>query len=250
MANIQVAVINASTVLSDEQVDNAVPALQRQVHEHFAPIWGIDADLTFVQKGAEPASKSWWLSVLDNSDQAGALGYHDLTPQGMPLGKVFAGTDLQYGMQWTVTASHELLEMLADPDINLTAFNQTSETAGTLYAYEVCAACEDDSLGYDIDGTLVSDFVYPTWFEFFWTEGATQFDYQNKITRPLELLKGGYIGAFDIASGGGWHQITADLEQGAAYRARPPVGSRRERRRTPRPHWQPSSADAAKARTS
>lgn len=245
MASIQVAVINASSVLSDEQVQNAVPALQRQVHDHFAPVWGIDADLTFVPTGSQPAKNSWWLSVLDNSDQAGALGYHDLTPQGLPLGKVFAGTDLQYGLEWTVTASHELLEMLADPDINLTAFNQTSDTAGTLYAYEVCDACEDDSQGYKIDDTLVSDFVYPSWFEFFWKAGATQFDYMKKITKPLELLEGGYIGAFDIASGGGWHQITAQAEQGVSYRARPPVGSRRERRRTPRHLWQPSTVDPA-----
>ena len=236
MATIRVAVINASTVVSDQEAQPVVAALQRQVHEHFAPVWGIDADLTFVPSGGEPAAGAWWLAVLDNSDQAGALGYHDLTNEGMPLGKVFAGTDLQYGLQWSVTASHELLEMLADPDINLTAFNQTSNTAGTLYAYEVCDACEDDSDGYEIDNVLVSDFVYPTWFEFFWARGATQFDYQNRISEPLELLPGGYIGAFDVGSGSGWHQITAEKAT-LAYRMRPPVGSRRERRRTPRDKW-------------
>jgi hypothetical protein len=46
MANIQVAVINTSTVLTDDQVQAAVPALQIQVHRDFAPVWGIDADLT------------------------------------------------------------------------------------------------------------------------------------------------------------------------------------------------------------
>lgn len=60
----------------------------------------------------------------------------------MPLGKVFAGTDLKYGYTWSVTASHELLEMLADPNINLTVLLQNSETAGTLYAYEVCDAAK------------------------------------------------------------------------------------------------------------
>lgn len=236
MANIKIAVIHASTVLTDDQVKSAVPALQTQVHRDFAPAWGIDADLTFVPKGSKPAPGSWWLAILDNSDQAGALGYHDLTKEGLPLGKVFAGSDLQFGYEWTVTASHELLEMLADPDINLTVFVESDAKTGILYAYEVCDACEADKFGYKINATLVSDFVYPAWFESFRKKGSTQFDYGKDIKKPFELLPGGYIGVFDVKSGSGWHQITA--ERGPyRYEMRPRVGSRRERRRTPRDQW-------------
>src|SRR5262249_45599269 len=158
------------------------------------------------------------------------------TTGGMPLGKVFAGTDMKFGSSWTVTASHELLEMLADPDIDLTVFVQTARTGGHLYAYEVCDACEADNLGYDINGTLVSDFVFPAWFETFRKPGSTQFDFGKHIDRPLQLLAGGYIGVFDIRSGSGWHQITAE-GQPFRYDMRPRLGSRRERRRTPREHW-------------
>ncbi len=236
MANIQVAVINASTVLKDPAVQAAIPALQAQVHRDFAPAWGIDADLTFVPQNTPPPAGAWWLVVLDNSDQAGALGYHDLTNEGLPLGKVFAGSDLQYGYKWTVTASHELLEMLGDPDIDLTVFVQLTDTTGTLYAYEVCDACEADNFGYDINGTTVSDFVYPAWFESFRQTGSTQFDYGKYINQPLELLAGGYVGVFDVGSGTGWHQKTAE---GSAFKfdMRPRVGSRRERRKTPRNQW-------------
>jgi hypothetical protein len=241
MPNIQVAVINASTVLEDAAVDAAVPALQIQVHRDFAPVWGIDADLTFVPRNAPPPAGAWWLVVLDTSDRAGALGYHDLTNEGLPLGKVFAASDLQSGQKWTVTASHELLEMLGDPNINLTVFAQPADTGGTLYAYEVCDACEADEFGYGIDGTTVSDFVYPAWFEFFRQPGSTQFDYGQQINQPLGLLWDGYIGTFDVASGTGWHQKTAE---GSAFTfaMRPPVGSRRERRRTPRNQWLPGQA--------
>ncbi|MGF6970991.1 hypothetical protein OKW43_008086 [Paraburkholderia sp. WC7.3g] len=55
MANIRVSVINASTVLTDDEVKTALPALQTQVHQHFAPTWGIDADLNFVPKNAKPS---------------------------------------------------------------------------------------------------------------------------------------------------------------------------------------------------
>lgn len=235
MPTVRIAVINASTTLSDQEVQVAVPALQKQVSRDFAPAWGIDATLSFVPTGGSPAAGSWWLTILDNSDQAGALGYHDLTPAGLPVGKVFAATDANYGLSWTVTASHELLEMLGDPDINLTAFVQPDATTGRLYAYEVCDACEDDSLGYQIDGVTVSDFVYPAWFESFRAKGSTQFDHRSRIDTPFQLLPGGYIGVFDVSAGTGWTQLTAD--KSPRYASRPHVGSRRERRRTPREQW-------------
>jgi hypothetical protein len=124
MADIRIVITNASTVLSDEEVQSVVPALQTQVHRDFGPIWGIDADLSFVPKGTQPPAGSWWLVVLDDSDQAGALGYHDVTNDGLPIGKIFAKTDMKYGANWTITLSHELLEMLGDPEINLTVFDR------------------------------------------------------------------------------------------------------------------------------
>jgi len=249
---IQISVINASTVVSDAEVQPVVDALQQQVTHDFGPLWGVDAALTFVPGNSTPPSNTWWLSILDDSDQAGALGYHDLTPEGLPLGKVFAGTDLKYGSIWSVTASHELLEMLGDPNINLTvlvqpqnvqpqnAQPQSAQTAGTLYAYELCDACEDDSFAYTISGVKVSDFVYPSWFEDFRAENSTQFDQQKRITKPFQLLTGGYIGVFDVNSGTGWHQITDEIlnkKKPTSMKQRGTVGSRRERRRIPRYQW-------------
>lgn len=233
-----IAVINASTVLTDDEVEAFVPALQKQVHRDFAPEWGLDATLSFVSNGQTPPADKWWLVMLDNSDQAGALGYHDVTSAGLPMGKVFAATDLAYNQQWTVTASHELLEMIADPQIDLTVFVQPDETTGTIYAYEVCDACEADEFGYEIDGSLVSDFVLPAWFESYRQTNSTKFDFRDQIKSPFELLPGGYIGVFDVTGGTGWHQRTAAE---AAHRQmqlpRAGVGSRRERRRTPRNQW-------------
>jgi hypothetical protein len=229
MANTKIAVFTVSTVVDDAQLQPVVAALQKQVSDDFAPAWGIDADLRFVPAGSKPKPGEWWLAVLDNSDQAGALGYHDLTQEGLPLGKVFAKTDQQYGEQWTGTASHELLEMLADPNINLTVFDESKE-GGRLYAYEVCDACEAEKFGYKIDGIPVSDFVYPSWFESFRKANSTQFDHTKKINRPFQLLSGGYIGVYDILQGSGWKQLTAERVN---FRARPPVGSRRERRTVP-----------------
>lgn len=249
MADIKISVINASTVLSDAQVQAVVPALQTQVHRDFAPVWGVDADLTFIPKGTQPPAGSWWLTVFDDSDQPGALGYHDVTNEGLPLGKVFAGTDIKYGGNWVVTTSHELLEMLADPEINLTVFDQPNDTTGILYAYEVCDACEDDKFGYNIDGMTVSDFVYPAWFESTLKIGSLQLDYGKMIKKPFDLLTGGYIGMFDVVNGGGWKQKFAEgmpYRYATGSRVRPRIGSRRERRSIPRNQWQKSNVKFAK----
>jgi len=241
MADIQVAVINASKAVGDDEVATAVAAFAKQVHDDFAPIWGVGADVTAVPKAKRPPDGAWWLVVLDDSDQAGALGYHDVTKDGLPMGKVFAGSDKKFGYAWTVTATHELLEMLADPDINLTVFVQADAKSGRLFAYEVCDAVEADALAYQIDGVLVSDFVHPAWFESF-RKAGTRFDQQGQVHRPFELAKGGYIGVYDVGGGGGWHQVTAEGMR-PDYASRPRVGSRRERRRTPRDQWLASTTD-------
>jgi hypothetical protein len=237
----EVAILNATTALSDAQIAPVVPALQVQLNRDFTPIWHISANLTYVPKGQTPKAGSWVLSVLDNSDQAGALGYHDITSTGLPLGKAFAATDLQYGLSWSVTISHELMEMLVDPWINLTVFNQTGNTAGALYSYEVCDACEDDSFAYEIDNIQVSDFVTPAWFEGWRQPKSTTFDFKGHITQPFQLINGGYISYFDVSNGGGWQQQTDDKAP-TTLRHRAAVGSRRERRTINKSMWVPSTA--------
>jgi len=139
---------------------------------------------------------------------------------------------------WTVTASHELLEMLGDPDINLSAFVQTGNNTASLFSYEVCDPCEMDEQGYEINGVKVSDFVYPSWFEGFREPGSTQFDYKNQINAPLKLLPGGYCAVLDIPTGLGWYQINEPAGQRARTRNLvPSIGARRERRMRSRQQW-------------
>jgi hypothetical protein len=236
---INIAVVNQSTVVKDTDVATWTAALRTQVSRDFFPIWGVDAQLTALPNGQNAPAGSWALGIFDNADQAGALGYHDLTPDGLPLGKVFAKTTLDDGGVVSVTASHELLEMLGDPDINLiAALDDPSGAPSKLYAYEVCDACEDDSFGYNIDGVLVSDFVFPAYFESFRKPKSTQFDFGNQITAPFTLLAGGYMGVLDLGNlAQGWQQVTPSQDRKAMINSRARIGSRRERRRVPRSNW-------------
>ncbi len=243
MATIRVSIINESGLVAPAEAQTCVGALQRQVTEHFAPAWGIDAALSLVAPGARPLAGSWWLVILDDSDQAGALGYHDLTDEAMPLGKVFVRTAQNAGVKWTVTASHELLELLADPAINLTVCaNENNDLV--LYAYEICDPCQADEFGYTIDGVSVSDFVFPSWFENFHRSGAVPLDYCGKIAAPFAILPGGYANVLDTGHpAGAWTEKKgpAAAIAGARFAERPAVrGSRRERRRRGAAAWMPS----------
>jgi hypothetical protein len=206
-----VAIVNVSSVITDAQVTALVAALQIQVDRDFAPAWKMTANLVMIPTGAPVPPDTWLLYIMDTTDQAGALGYHDLTAEGNPLGKVFAKDDATYGLSWTVTVSHELLELIVDPYCVDTVFSQSTNTTGTLYALEIADPTEADQFGYLINGVLVSDFVYPTWFEDFRPANSTQFDHMGVINAPLQLAKGGYIGVFDVPSTTGWSQRLADI---------------------------------------
>src|SRR5438270_2619132 len=175
-----IAVINESTVLTDSDIKMAMPAFQKAVNEDFEPLWNIGCNLNFVGRD-NPLPGQWWIAILDNTDQADALAYHDLTPEGLPISKVFAKTELDAGTSWTVALSHELWEMLADPEI--VRAGQDSFT-GIFYAFENADAVEADNIGYLKNATLISDFVLPAWIEH---ANNTRWDFQKKLSGPFEL---------------------------------------------------------------
>jgi hypothetical protein len=233
-----VALLNRSSAVTDDEAKKIARALQAQVSEDFSRVWGIDASLSFVPSNSMRGWQGKWnLVLLDESDQANALGYHDLTPEGLPLGKVFAATDKRYGATVSVTASHELLEMLLDPWINLVV---EDTGRGVFVAYEASDAVEADELGYEQEGLLVSDFVTPDFFDPqapHRTKPPPSYSFRGNVHRPFELAAGGYESLF--VPGKGWTQNTA-RQHGAFASDRPRVGSRRERRRIPRAEWQRS----------
>ena len=203
---ITIAFIRDTRLLTDEMMFSYVAAQQIQVERDFAPLWGVTAQCTFVPPSGNlpppsDGNQVWQLWFKDHSDQAGALGYHD--DQGNPVAYTFVADDLADGVSWTVTGSHETLEMLGDPDIV-----QVRDAAGWEYAYEACDACEDDSLAYPINGHMMSDFVLPSWFD---PVGKAPYTFRNTIHAPLTLAVGGYIGVRQLPDGQ-WTQRTAEVE--------------------------------------
>lgn len=231
------ALVNRSTIVADAELPAVAAALQRQLEEHFAPQWGFTASTLAVPSTEEPPAWAWWIVLLDDADAANVLGYHDVTPTGRPLGKVFARTSQWYRVPWSVIASHELLEMLADPGVNLTAFNWAASQSGLLYAVEV--ADPVNGLSYDIDGVRVSDFVFPSWYRVFDPDNNGPYDFLTACREPFTLGLGGFQLLAQWGSTG-WEFVTATGAIASA--AAPPTGSRRERRIRGHKNWQRSTA--------
>jgi hypothetical protein len=218
----QLAVINESTSIADADVQKMIPAFTQQWNKDLQPVWGVDtATFTFVPKGQAPAKGTWWVVFFDDSDQAGALAYHDLTNEGLPISKVFVKSILSDKSSVSVGATHELCEMAVDPWLN----SAYQDPQGTFWAGEVCDPVEDDQYGYQIGGILVTDFVTPNWFSH--QHAQTTMDFKKHAKTAFAVLTGGYAQKFDPSSG--WQQVTG-AEARMSKRATAVPGSRRERR--------------------
>jgi hypothetical protein len=219
----QIAVINESTAIADADVQKMLPAFEQQWNRDLKPVWGVEeATFAFVPKGQTPVAGTWWVVFLDDSDQAGALAYHDLTNEGLPISKVFVKTLLADDASISVGATHEICEMAVDPWLN----SAYQDPQGVFWAGEVCDPVEDKQYGYDINGTTVTDFVTPNWFAHQHAQG--DIDFQGHSRAAFEVLSGGYAQKFVPQQG--WVQVTGAKALTAAHAAHAAEGSRRERR--------------------
>jgi len=205
---VNIAVLNKSTTPLGADFLAIVNALQKQVSRDFAPSWGIDCSLFVMDSISD--DDYWGMIFVDDATVAQALGYHDKTPKGNPIGYVFVKTSLQSGEKPSVTASHELLEILGNPYINNVVRNPRD---GVVYAKEACDAVQ--RVTYDIDGIPVSDFMLPEWFLSSSPPGGKT-SFRGATTRPFQIARGGYM---PVQKNGQWTQIFGSLEAKQAYEA-------------------------------
>lgn len=181
---VTIACINHATVDLGVPLANLTTALQKCYDQHFLPVWGYPVKLYIA---TEPKPSDWQFLYFDNADQAGALGYHDLTKDGQPVSKIFVKTTLDDNQLVSVTACHELFEMAIDPIANLWA----EAADGTEYAYEMSDPVEEDT--FLVDGIEMSNFVHPSWFEPFQHPKGTKFDHLGLLKKPFSMTKGGCV---------------------------------------------------------
>lgn len=205
-----VAIVRKTSLVTDAQVAAACKALQIQVSRDVAPAWGFDAKIVATTR---PPKGAWVVSLVNHVDIANALGYHDTSnhrTDGTPIGFVGIADDQKYGLSWTVTLGHEVIEMGVDPTCSVVM----PFPGGRSVALEPCDPPEADALGYRINGVLMTDFVLPAWF----TGRGSRYDFRGHITKPLTLARGGFMSVYDPASG--WSQVTKRAAPGVTSRLR------------------------------
>jgi hypothetical protein len=191
----------ANLVVPPGQLGQIADALQQQLDNHFAPAWGVRADIS--APAAKDAIPSGALHVNVVDSLPGAGGVH-LDDQGKPYAEAVNGPNL------SVAISHEVLEMLVDPWGNRftpgPAIDPHFPDRHVFYLVEVGDSCEVSN--YPIGGVQVSDFILPSFYN---PNAVAPFDFLNTLAGPLphQIPQGCYISWIDPADGK-WHQQAAD----------------------------------------
>jgi hypothetical protein len=214
---INVVLVDFGCGIPHKDVVDCAQALTIQATQHFGlnPPFGYGFG-AMVRAAAGPFDvkpHEWVIGLFREPSQAGALGYHDQTQHGQPLAKVFPLLDP--ATKWTTIASHELLELLADPNVARCSLAED----GQVWAYEVCDACESYAYSIHVASgatVMVSDFVLPPYFEPMPSMLGLKRDWMGLIKHPLEILSGGYGQTYTPDAGWSQHQHAAQAP--SAYR--------------------------------
>lgn len=172
-------------------------AFEKCCATYFTPIYGFGykaVELVDAQQAAKPEidGDHWCAALVDHSEDADALGYHELTDAGKPQLIIAVLDTLGCGQTIEDCFAHEAFETLPDPGTNL--WIAINDRVTKLIGAEVSDPVQGESLV--VDGWAFASFVYPSWFQY-WLPPSTpekplKFDATGACTRPLEILKGGY----------------------------------------------------------
>lgn len=178
-----IAFVNKSTLVTDSDVAKMAAAISFQLVNDVCPKYGFEPCFCFPCNDP-PETVIPQLVFFDDADQADALGYHELAPNGLPYAKVFVNTTNEDGGIVSLVASHEAIEMLVDPNAN--AFR--SMPSGSSLAFEACDPVQGAPL-YSYAGIQLSNFVLPAYFDI---GSAGPWDYLGVLKGPQTVAPGGY----------------------------------------------------------
>jgi hypothetical protein len=182
-------------------VSRVAAALQRQASRDLGPIWGlppvtVDAFPTLedVPVGYIP------LVVMEELPFEGAAGIH-LDKNGQPFALI------QMSDSWSLTASHEVCELLVDPWGNRLVPGESPKQGQGRVAFlvEVSDPSEAAQFGYTVNGILVSDFYTPRFFDPKKVDGV-RYSFTGAVKQPRTILRGGYLSWQEPVTDSWWQQ--------------------------------------------
>lgn len=195
--------------IRDEEAQVAIRAINRQIAQDFEPYWSLSAELRLEGPVTKRPTKVTLpelrgdavLYLWDKVDPDGALGYHEANARGIPYGFVFIDLTEELEEKWTVTLSHEALELIGDPEVNLLVAGPHPDDGRrqVFHWYEMCDAVQEET--YTVDGIDVSNFVLPLYFTRD-AEPGSRNDFlgrrhDGRALTSFGINPGGYIGFFN-----------------------------------------------------
>lgn len=201
-----VALVSDSPSVTLAEVAPVAAALQKQVTRDFGPLWGVHATVNAFDSLESVPVDYWPVILRDDIQEPGAAGFHT-DDHGQPFSLV------QVDNTWALTASHETLEMLADPFGNRTIAGAPPPQAPApishfhrvVYLVEVCDPPEGDQFSYTVNGVQVSDFLTHHYYDPHGA-GGVRYSFRNHIPAPHTVLEGGYV-SFANPVDNNWYQI-------------------------------------------
>lgn len=191
----QLALVSESKGIDLAELTRVAAALDKQATRDFAPIWGINASIHAFARLEDVPLGYWPMIVQDDIGIEDAAGIH-LDKDGQPYALITAGNN------WSLTASHETVEMLADPFGNrvIAGPSLIKEQGRVNYLVEVSDPSEAAEFAYTVNDILVSDFYTPSYFDPVKACGV-RYSFTGAITEPRQVLKDGYLS---------WHEAVSD----------------------------------------
>lgn len=190
--------------IADVDLLAAIRAVNQQVAYDFAPYWNMPATLrlegTLVQQARANAAAVvmrgdavLYVSSATSSDDP--EGLHDRNLRGIPYGIVYTKISEERGDPWSVTLSHEALELIADPQGNnyVMGPGPHDPRKKVFYWFEMCDPVSAQT--YEIDGIAMQNFVLPAYFEPPVPGARTNFLGADLV--PFGIASGGYVGYYD-----------------------------------------------------
>jgi hypothetical protein len=206
----QIGLTCDGVAVSSSELSQVAAALSKQVQRDFAEIWEVSATVDGFPT-LEDVPAGHWPIIIMNDPNGG--GYHT-DKNGQPFAIVDFGT-----RPWSLTASHECMEMLADPfgnrlqeaDLLEQAVEFGESRDRVRYLVEVCDPSESGQFSYSVNGELVSDFYTPQFFDPLKSPGV-RYSFTGAIDGPRKVLDGGYI-SWERPTDGHWLQLRMFSDQ-------------------------------------
>ena len=223
-----IALVSLTRDVSNKSFLQAAAAVQKQITRDFFPFWGLPAtvdvfeDLESVPSDYHPVvlfgdsdeligrlefaiGREYTEELIDQFDRDRLSGLHLNAFTRQPFSLVEASDT------WSVTLSHEVLEMITDPYGNrlIAAAHPVHRRQRVKYLLEVCDPCQ--AVWYPVNGVPVSDFYTPRYFDPVGVEPG-RYSFTGAIRAPQEILEGGYLSWIDPEDSGLYQLVGGETE--------------------------------------